>query len=917
MRQEPDCPLDVTLQEYRRGDNLLPEGRLPTAPSGGSYGIRMCARQTKGFVLRSPFPPIPPILKASGLWPFLACTALTAPLLAMAAMPGSARAASGASSLDQVSTGAPLDPDQADPLEDTKPIGGEILVIATRLKGQVDAPQPPIITLDEEEIASYGSASISDLIAELSPQTNSGRGRGSGFPVILVNGQRVANFREMRNIPPEAIRRLEVLPEEVALRYGYPPNQRVMNFILKDNFAAKTVEVEYGQPDRGGTSTRNLEASLFRVTGPGRLNLTVTAQDTTPLTEGERHVIQAPGSLSTVPGDPDPAAARSLVADSRQIGINGTWTRGLGEKGLAGSLSLNGAFTRADSTSLSGLNTVTLTEPDASTAIRTFGDPLARHTRTDTAEGGVTLGKGIGSWQLTATVDASHAVASTAIDRRVDTAALVAAAAAGTLDITGALPALAAGAPDRAHTASDSVTSLVTAVGRVTSLPAGEVTATLKAGFAYTGIASSDTRTQLGETRLHRGDASAGVNVGIPLTSRSNGVLAGVGDVSLNFSAGVDRLSDFGWLTDWSAGLTWGLTEKLGLQASYIVNQAAPALTDLGNPQVQTYNVPVYDFSRGESALVTVTSGGNPALARQIQRDLKLGLNWQLPFFKNSNLVVEYFHNNSNNVTAAFPLLTPATEAAFPGRVTRDAAGHLIAIDQRAVTFSNEVSLRLRWGFNLGGSLGKPKPGGQSSGQGGGRGGGMMGRFGGAMGGPPPGGDGGGMGGSPGRARGGNGQGRWNLSVFHTVEFMNRITVAPGGPVLDLLGGDALTSGGVARHSLEFEGGGFYRGFGLRLNGTWVAPTHVNGGASGNAADLRFGALTRIKARIFADLGQQKQLTDAVPFFKGSRLSFKIDNILDARQRVTDAAGVVPVSYQPDLIDPQGRIIGLEFRKQF
>lgn len=852
---------------------------------------------------------------------------IAAPLLAgplmMAAAPALAGTALAEAQPDL--TGASAGSAGADPAEDgMTPIGGEILVIATRLKGQVDAPQPPIITLNEEDIAAYGAASITDLIAELSPQTSSGRGRGGGFPVILVNGQRVASFREMRNIPPEAIRKLEVLPEEVALRYGYPANQRVINFILKDKFAAKTVEAEYGQSGRGGTATSNLEASLFRVTGPGRINLSVTAQDTTPLTEAERGVVQSPGSRPTVPGDPDPAAARSLVADSRQLGINGTWTRGLGEKGLAGSLSLNGAFTRADSTTLSGLNTVLLTagpEPDAATAIRTFGDPLARRTRTDTAQGGVTLGKGLGNWQLTATLDASHAVANATIRRRVDTGALVDAAKAGTLDITGALPELPAGPIDRAHTISDSMTSLVTVVGSPLSLPAGEVSATVKAGFAYTGITSSDTRTQTGEVRLRRGDASTGVNLGIPLTSRRNGVLPGVGDVSLNFSAGVNRLSDFGWLTDWSAGLNWGLTEKLGLQASYIVNQAAPTLTDLGNPQVQTDNVPVYDFTRGESALVSVITGGNRALARQTQRDIKLALNWQLPVLKNSNLVVEYFRNNSDNVTAAFPLLTPAIEAAFPGRVTRDAAGHLIAIDQRAVTFSSEVSSRLRWGFNLGGTLGKPQPGGRA----GGRGGGMMGQLRGAMGGAPPAGDGGGHGGGSyggggGRMGGGNGQGRWNFSVYHTVQFLNRVTIAPGGPVLDLLGGDALTSGGVARHSLEFEGGAFYRGFGLRLNGTWVAPTHVNGGGIGGGTtgdDLRFGALTRVKARLFADLGQQKGLIEAVPFFRNTRVSFMVDNLFDARQRVTDRNGVVPVSYQPDLIDPQGRIFGIELRKQF
>jgi hypothetical protein len=39
--------------------------------------------------------------------------------------------------------------------------------------------------------------------------------------------------------------------------------------------------------------------------------------------------------------------------------------------------------------------------------------------------------------------------------------------------------------------------------------------------------------------------------------------------------------------------------------------------------------------------------------------------------------------------------------------------------------------------------------------------------------------------------------------------------------------------------------------------------------------------------------------------------------VLDARQRVTDATGAVPLSYQPDLLDPLGRVIGIEFRKQF
>lgn len=802
-------------------------------------------------------------------------------------------------------SGAPDDDGEAGVVS---PGAHEIVVVAERLRDQVDAPQAPVVVYGEEDIAAFGASSIGDLVAAAAPQTGSGRGRGGGHPVILFNGQRISNFREMRNIPPEAIRRMEVLPEEVALRFGYSPDQRVINFILRDHFAAKSVTAEYHFPTAGGFDENQFEGTLLKIDKGSRLNLYARANDASPLTEAERGVVQQPGTLPTVSTDPDPAQFRTLIADTKDYIVNASWTKGLGDRGLGGSIGLNAGFTRNDSRSFSGLNTVLLTAPGGATAIRTLGDPLMRTSRVDTFAGGATVNKGLGSWQLTATLDATHAVTTTLIDRRADLTGLVAAASAGTLSIAGPLPALGATRVDRARAKNDSVTSLVTVAGKPFRLPAGDAAATFKAGFAYTGIDSEDTRTSAGPTSLRRGDLSAGLNLSLPLTSRKNQVLAGAGDITLNLSAGLNRLSDFGTLKDWSAGLTWAPAEKLSLQASYIVNEAAPALTDLGNPQIVSFNVPVYDFTRGETALVTVTSGGNSALVREKQRDLKFSATWQLPFLSNSNLIVEYFRNRSSDVTASFPLLTPAIEAAFPGRVTRDASGRLVAIDRRPVTFAETTGSRLRWGFNLSGAIGKPQAGGRA---GGGIGQGMG----------PPGGFGGGPrqgGGGFGRFMGGgNGQGRWNLSIYHTVRFSDRVLIAPGLPELDLLGGDATSGSGSARHGLELEGGTFYKGVGLRLNGNWAAPTYVRGSGLPGSTDLRFGSVFNLDMRVFMNFDLKPKIVKAIPFLKGSRLAIEVENLLESRQRVTDASGVVPLSYQPDLIDPRGRVIQLSFRKMF
>ena len=776
-------------------------------------------------------------------------------------------------------------PEAGIPEDETAIVGepGQILVVATRIKGQVDAAQPPVAVFDEEAIASYGVGSIQELLTAISPQTSSGRGRGDGMPVILLNGMRISGFREMRGLPPEAIRRVEVLPEEVALKFGYRPDQRVVNFILKDSFSSYGSETELRLPSGGGFTEWEQEFTLAKIAGGNRINVTGKLEDASPLTEAERGIVQSAA------GGAAAADYRTLIDDSRSAQLNATLARSLGN---GAGLSLNLLAQRDNSRSLNGLNTIVQTDTGELQA-------LATRTRTTTLQGGAALNKPLGDWFLALTADGGHVETKTAIDNN------------GYVDA------------DRALSKTDSLTTLATLSGRGFRLPGGEVALTVKAGFDYSGIESSDTRSTTGTINLKRGDAQAGFSIDVPITSRKEGFGSGIGDISINANAEIHRLSDFGTLYNWGGGLTYSPTDKLTLQASYVAADKAPTLTELGGPTTVTQNVSIYDFTRGETVLATVISGGNPDLVKERQRDWKFGLNWKLPFLKDSTFVAEYFRNRSTNTSNSFPLLTADVEAAFPGRVVRDADGRIVSVDQSGVTFAEEKGARMRYGLNISGNFGKPDPnmqrgpmagmrpaGAPPPGAGGPPAAGGAPRAG--AGGPPPG------GGGP-RGPGGfnsDGRGRWNLSVYHTVRFQQSVQIAPGGTVLNLLEGDAISSG-VARHSIEMEGGGFYRGFGLRASGSYTGGSRIDASGAPGSTTLRFAPIATFDMRLFADLGRMTKLVEDVPFFKGARVSLAVDNVFNAQQRVTDDTGAVPIRYQPGYLDPRGRVFELEFRKQF
>ena len=152
-------------------------------------------------------------------------------------------------------------------------------------------------------------------------------------------------------------------------------------------------------------------------------------------------------------------------------------------------------------------------------------------------------------------------------------------------------------------------------------------------------------------------------------------------------------------------------------------------------------------------------------------------------------------------------------------------------------------------------------------------------------------------------------------SLYHTWVLEDSLLINPDDARLDLLDGDAISDqGGTAKHQISAQAGvnrGAIGGF-VRFN--WQSGTEIEDGR-GNL--LRFDDLGTTDLRLRYSFGDNPRLLLRYPFLDSSRVSIGVDNLFDEKQTVKDAAGVIPIRYQADLLDPQGRVVTVRFRKLF
>jgi hypothetical protein len=640
----------------------------------------------------------------------------------------------------------------------------ELVVTAERPQpGAVIGEIPPELQLNPADIQSYGVSNIADLLTELAPEIRSDRGRGGEGPVVLLNGRRISAFNEIRDLPTEAILRVDILPEEVALKYGYSANQRVVNIVLKPHFRAVTAEAVGGGPTEGGQPSGQAELGVFRIAEDHRAHLDLKYQAGDALTEDERDLIplssgqafdlignvrSAPpggeidpalsaqaGAPVTVAGVPVGAAGRALtladfaptaglantsdvgrfrtlLPETRMVSANGVYSHPI----FGVSATVNATFEATSSDALLGLPGLALQVP--------AGDPFSPFDRpvevdryvaglgplTQSIDGwtghlGTTFNKDVGKWRLSLTGAYDHADSKTVSDTSVDPAPLQALldVRSADLDPFGVLPVnlLTLLAQNTAHSTSDTGNAQVLAAGPLLTVPAGQLRTSVRIGATLNDFSSDSQRLGLSQSvDLSRDSLNAQANFDLPLTSRRQGFLPMFGELSANLNVAEEQVSDFGTLETLGYGLNWRPTTALTLIVSHTHDRDAPTVQQLGNPVVLTEGRRIFDYATGRTVDVTSIQGGNPALTADSRDVLKIGATWKPFTNRDLTITANYIDSNIENPIVTFPAASAEIEAAFPDRFVRGADGQLTEVDYRPVNFASQSRRELRWGFN-------------------------------------------------------------------------------------------------------------------------------------------------------------------------------------------------------------------------
>lgn len=566
------------------------------------------------------------------------------------------------------SAGADTAPTAASPDADEAPgSDGPTTIVVTARRGEalVEAERE----LSETEIDVYGADTIQQLIERVTPEIEG----GEELPELIINGRRV-DPGLIKTFPPEALSRLAVLDPEAAAKYGFDPGKRVVNLVLKQNFAKWNAAGSLSDATRGGRLGETLNVGRFLIKDDLQWTIQGNISHEDALLKAEREIPLDAQEERAVMAGLQPQRFDTLLPSTTSVSLASGLAHPIGD--FSGTLTLNGSAT--ETAGLLGFSPgeyATASGPDVA--------PLRSDRSSRTLTAAASLAGSIGEWRTTSFVNFAKSWSESRFDRptpRIDLGRLT----------------------DRRTGSSTMLSAQINARRDVFSLPAGEagLALDLRGENAESTSAVVSNGGEVGEFQTVRRSARLNATITLPIADRARGVLQPLGDLSVELGATGEAVAGEQLRWRWQVGSDWAPADMFRLRASYDYEQRLPSAEQLGAPLEETVDR-VFDFARQEVAEVVRITGGNPSLKDGSVR--RFSINAQFLPFKDRLLTLrmDYRRTSQTGGISQLPTLTPAVEAAFPDRFERDENGQLISVDARPINIERETSAELSTGLTL------------------------------------------------------------------------------------------------------------------------------------------------------------------------------------------------------------------------
>ncbi|MES2450219.1 MAG: hypothetical protein V4610_06605 [Pseudomonadota bacterium] len=701
-----------------------------------------------------------------------------------------------------------------------------------------------------DSIRTLGAMTIGEVIERLER-------RNGGRPFsIIVNGRRLADVSDLRDVPPEALAEIQILSNRSAGNYGFTPENKVLNLVLKPRFASTTADLGVRLPTEGGGEDATAALRHVKIDHERHFNASVSLQGNTGLDGRDRLALLEGGANDVL------TPYRTLLPSSRTASLTAGLALPLGSTSVTISSALSDALSRQ----------------------------LARFMLVEPGEGNVGIG-GNATQSITArgVIDASRTrfyqiglSASGALKRITWTGELtgsVTVSRTGSrlsrqeitgLSADGDLAALPASyVPLAISSRSGTLGGALSANASLVSLPAGDLTANMRLSGSLQRLVSTNGGIQPSRQVAEQGRYRGHLGFDVPLVGPGVPLGGFLGRVALSASVDSEWVSSAGRYPGYDASVEWQPVDFLSLSLGRSRTEAPPVLNRSRDAIVYTPGVLVVDALTGDYVLVTRISGGETRL-RAVSEDISTA---RLSLGKavgstNISTTTEYISSRIANPVVYTGYASALFQRVFPGRFIRDGAGQLVSIDVRPFNASEERRNILKSNLHLTGVVGATGDGAPAL--------------------------------ADSRAI------TWDFSLTHEWTLQDTLSPSAGAAGIDLLKTPLDGVQGTPRHRINIEVDASYRAFTFQVGARWRSGARVEDISALAPYSIRYAAFGTADAGMSWTLPQK----DSKPGrSKPLRLWLTVENLFDKRFSVRDSNGQVPAAFSPAFLDPTGRVI--------